>query len=59
MYKLITFCVLILALGGCHHFGVRGDILGGHDYYGNDDDDYYGNDGDDRRRKRRHSHGDD
>ena len=29
MYKLITFCVLILALAGCHHFGVRGDILGG------------------------------
>lgn len=29
MYKLIAFCVLILALGGCHHFGVRGNILGG------------------------------
>ena len=31
MDKLTTFtiCVLILALGGCHHFGVRGDILGG------------------------------
>jgi hypothetical protein len=51
MYKLITFCVLILALGGCHHFGVRGDILGDHDYYGNDGHDY--------RRKWRHSHDDD